>query len=398
MGRRWGIGLVVAVLASVSAPLLAPAVASPTVSTHGYLALVGTLHGHSGYSDGYPGSTPATYYASAKAYGNDFMSGSEHSDTLDVPIVANDECLTGLNILNCLLADPVKPLNSFRKWKATAEYARAATTSTFTGLRAFEWTSDRFGHINVYFSTYKTNAKIDGGYLLMNFFYSWLTRPLALGGGADGLATFNHPGDKSLVDGDPGFNWNDFAYVAKADDRMVGIELYNTASEYGTSHGGTDPAEGYYVHALDKGWHLGAVGAEDLGHHTGDNWGGPQWAKTVILSTGRDPGAMKAAMYARRFYAIRHPGIQLDFTVDNAVMGSRLTRAVGAPLIVSGGTTVPGGAIELVTSGGVIAAVSSDPLLVSIPASAAQRYYFIRVRDASGEPVAYSSPVWVSVS
>jgi hypothetical protein len=398
MGRFRGVRIfIIAVAAVGAASALAPAATASPIDTHGYLALVGTLHGHSGYSDGYPGSIPATYYASAKAYGNDFMSGSEHSDNADLPIVANDECLTGVVILSCLLADPVKPLNSFRKWAATAEYARAATTSTFTALRGFEWTSDRFGHINVYFSTHDANAKIDGGYALMNSFYSWFTRPVALGGGADGLATFNHPGDKSLADGDPGFNWNDFAYNAKAADRMVGIELYNTASEYGTSHGGTDPAEGYYAHALDKGWYLGAIGAEDLGHHRGDNWGGPQWAKTVVLASDRSAGAMKAAMYARRFYAIRRPGIQLDFTVDGFLMGTRLTRAAGAPLAVSAATNLAGATLELVTSGGAsIATGSGGVLSASPPAAVAQHYYFVRVRDASGEPVAYSSPIWVT--
>ena len=60
----------------------------------------------------------------------------------------------------------------------------------------------------------------------MNTFYSWLTR-------SDGIATFNHPGDKSLSTDDPGFNWNDFAYVPAADDQMVGIEVYNSAKDYG---------------------------------------------------------------------------------------------------------------------------------------------------------------------
>jgi hypothetical protein len=264
-------------------------------------------------------------------------------------------------------------------------------------LRGFEWTSDRFGHINVYFSSNDANAKADGGYVAMNSFYSWFTRPVLLGGGADGLATFNHPGDKSLAAGDPGFNWNDFAYNPRADDRMVGIELYNTASEYGISHGGTDPAEGYYAHALDKGWHLGAVGAEDLGHHRGDNWGGPEWAKTVILATGRSATALKAAMHARRFYAVRHPGIQLDFTIDGRVMGSRLSRLGGAPLSVAGATNVAGATIELVTSGGVTVATGvAGVLSTSTLTAAAHRYYFIRVRDASGEPVAYSSPIWVT--
>ena len=173
--------------------LVAPAAQAATPTP-----LVGSLHEHSGYSDGWPGSRPATYYASGKAFGLDFMSGSEHSDNADLPLVASDYCLDPLVAPQCALADPVNPLDSFRKWDATLEQARAASTPTFTAFRGFEWTSDRYGHINVYFSRNDANAKGDGGYATMDAFYSWFTRASALGGGADGLATFNHPGAKSL--------------------------------------------------------------------------------------------------------------------------------------------------------------------------------------------------------
>src|SRR2546426_7171639 len=36
---------------------------------------VGSLHEHSGYSDGWPGSRPQTYYDSGRNFGLDFMSG-----------------------------------------------------------------------------------------------------------------------------------------------------------------------------------------------------------------------------------------------------------------------------------------------------------------------------------
>jgi hypothetical protein len=102
-------------------------------------------------------------------------------------------------------------------------------------------------------------------------------------------------------------------------------------------------------------------------------------------------------MHARRFYAVRHPGIQLDFTIDGRVMGSRLSRLAGAPLSVAGATNVAGATIELVTSGGVTVATGvAGVLSTSTLTAAAHRYYFIRVRDASGEPVAYSSPIWVT--
>src|SRR5262245_418414 len=119
--------------------------------------LVGSLHEHSAYSDGWPGSRPYDYYASGRNHGLDFMGGSDHSDTLGIPASASGYCLDQSNPLavtqpGCLMADTVNPSDSFRKWDATEEQAAAASSPSFTAFRGFEWTSDRFGHINVYFS------------------------------------------------------------------------------------------------------------------------------------------------------------------------------------------------------------------------------------------------------
>jgi predicted metal-dependent phosphoesterase TrpH len=379
--RRASLLATFAVVAAIAAVLSAPAGATTTQP------YVGSLHEHSGYSDGWPGSTPRTYYNSGRSFGLDFMSGSEHSDNADLPIVASEYCLDPVVVPTCALADTVNPLDSFRKWDATLEQAHTATTPGFTAFRGFEWTSDRFGHINVYFSTNDANAKVDGGYATVDTFYSWLGRAASLGGGSDGLATFNHPGAKSLDDSDPGFNWNDFAYVPAADNHMVGIEVFNDHQDYGAA---------YYAHALDKGWHLGAVGAEDLGHRYSDDWGGPSWAKTVMLAEDRSAPALKAAMLARRFYAIRRPGISLTFTADGRPMGSRITRTEGKKTKIAATISDPTVRLQLITSGGRVLAQGLGSLSVSPKASAADRYYFVRALDATGSPIAYSSPVWVT--
>ena len=308
------------------------------------LTLVGSLHEHSAYSDGWPGSRPYDYYVSGRNHGLDFMGGSDHSDTLGVPISASSYCLDESDPAaalqpGCLLADTVNPADSFRKWDATEEQAAAASAPGFTAFRGFEWTSDRFGHINVYFSSHYRNAKDDGGYVTMATFYSWLTLPAALGGGSDGIATFNHPGDKKLSTSDPGFNWDDFAYVPAADDQMVGIETFNSASDFGSPGVHSGPPEGWYARALDRGWHVGAVGAEDLGHHIGDDWGGPGQAKTVVLSAGRSPAAIEDAMRARHFYAVGGPQWRLSFSVNGAGMGSRLALGAGSRLTIKSALT-----------------------------------------------------------
>jgi hypothetical protein len=354
---------------------------------------VGSLHEHSGYSDGYPGSRPADYFTSGKGFGLDFMGGSDHSDTLALPIVASDYCLDEdtSDLRGCALADPVNPAESLSKWDATATQAAAASDDSFTAFRGFEWTSDRFGHISVFFSSNYTNAKTDTGYGVMDAFWQWLALRPELGGGGDGLAVFNHPGSKKLSEQDPGFNWNDFAYVPAVDSRVVGIEVFNDHNDF-------DP---WYPRALDKGWHVGAIGAEDLGHRKSDDWGGPGWAKTVIDAPDRSAASLKTAMLARRFYAIRRPGLGLSYTVDGEPMGSRLEPDAGDRLQVEahylGDAGAPHATLDLVTSGGDVVRSATDTLGLRRRASENEPWYFVRA-SVDGVPVAYSSPVWVEAA
>jgi hypothetical protein len=369
--------------------------------------LLGSMHEHSAYSDGWPGSRPYDFYLSGRNHGLDFMGGSDHSDTLGVPVSASGYCLDPSDpaaVLQpgCLLADTVNPEDSFRKWPATEEQAAAASSPGFTAFRGFEWTSDRFGHINVYFSSHYRNAKVDGGYVTMATFYSWLTSPAALGGGSDGIATFNHPGDKKLADQDPAFNWDDFAYVPAADDQMVGIETFNSGSDFGSPFVHDGPAEGWYARALDRGWHVGAVGAEDLGHHFGDDWGGPSQAKTVVLSAGRSPAAIEDAMRARHFYAVSGPQWRLSFGVNGAQMGSRLAPGTGSRLTIKSalsrtdGTPVQEAHLDLITSEGrQVGSFDGTGFTAHRPAASDEDWYFVRA-EVGGKVVAYSTPVWIS--
>ncbi len=369
-----------ALLAALVLAATVVAVVHPSASAETYQHLVGSIHEHSGYSDGYPGTTPVTYYSRGRAAGLDFMGGTEHSDNLDIPLTLSEAC-AGQLLLQCI----GNTRDHLRKWPAIADHARRQSTATFTAFRGFEWTSDRFGHINVLFSQNKTNAKIDGGYVTMDTFWKWLSTPAAQAGGSDGVGVFNHPGAKKLLD-EPAVNWNDFAYVPTADHQMAGIEVYNDDDHFGD----------FLSRALDKGWHVGPVGAEDLHGEPGrSDYGAARWAKTVILSNDRSAAGLRAAMLDRRFYATkRNDGLRLDFSIDDAPMGSRLQRAGGSPLHVVASTNRPSAVVELVTSGGQVVG-SGASIDTTLPSSAAQRYYFMRVRDGS-EVIAYSAPIWVT--
>lgn len=396
-------------LALLAAVLGTPAVGAPAAGAaeDGLRPIVGALHEHSAYSDGWPGTRPADYYASAARFGLGFLGGGEHSDNLALPTVLSEACVGGgrggdgeVLAAQCLLADQVNPGDSLRKWDAMGEQAAAATAAQpgFAGFRGFEWSSNRFNHLNVYFSRNYTSAYSDGGMADMGSFWSWFTRAPSLGGGSDGLGTFNHPGAKQ-TEPLPGRDWEDFRHVAAADERMVGIEVFNDRKEYGSA-GGPYP-EGSYVRALDRGWHVGAIGAEDLGHRKPplDDWGGPGWAKTVVLAPEATPAAIRSALLARSFYATG-PGegaLRLELTVDGERMGARLERATGARLAVAAGVSDPAVTLELVTSGGRVVARGGDSLRARRRAATDERWYFVRARRGE-QIVGYSSPVWVQAA
>jgi hypothetical protein len=259
---------------------------------------------------------------------------------------------------------------------------RAASNAAFTAFRGFEWTSDRFGHINVYFSRQAVNAKLDGGYAAMDAFWSWFARAPHLGGGGDGLATSTTPTTRSSPTSIPGRNWNDFAYVPAADDRMVGVELFN---------GGSRRYESWYVRALDKGWHVGAVGAEDS---HGPSWATPNLAKTVLIARDRSPGALYEAMYARRMYAQLDADARIELTAAGQPMGSRIARPTGAQVVILASVTAADAAVtklELVSNGGAVVATSAGPeLAYQATSSTAERWYFCASPPTSAAASAWS--------
>lgn len=395
-----------------------PAPAEPVDWHHA----VGALHNHSGYSDGAPGTTPRDYYRAGRAQGLDFMGGAEHSDNSAIPLTVDDGCLSP-GFPDCVAygEDGADRLNSLRKWEATAEQAAAASANGYAAFRGFEWTSDRFGHVNVFFSQHNLNAKTGPGYALsMELFWNWLATDAAIGGGADGLAVFNHPGRedaahvllKNLGQGDMAYVFNDFEYRVAVADRVVGLEVFGKGSHYDESCVAdglcTAGPNSYLAYALAKGWHLGPISGED--HHD-VNWALPGLPKTVaLLPTGDTTSEqVRDAMLQRRFYAVaqHYNDVRLEFGVAESAegpitfpMGSRVqsgSAAVG--LVVTLGATpgVSNPTVELVGAAGITTLTMDGErgsLQVSVPPTG-EDFYFVRV-SADGKPLAYTAPVWVS--
>lgn len=273
---------------------------------------VGAVHEHSSYSDGDPAMIPADYFGAAKWGHNampdggdtgvklDFMFSSEHSDNAQIPITTSADCLTP-RVLEC---QHLEHNDDYWKWPATLRQAREATGGDFTAMRGFEYTNDYFNHINVYFSTNFVNVKIDGSYASMDIFYDWLREPVAEGGGADGLITFNHPGgEPNLTPFDGGMphnevlaqfpgraNWDNYAHVPDLDERVAGMEV----------NGGDDIA--WFVTALTNGWHIGPVAAEDEHQR---KWSSSAEGKTLLLTRGRSYQDYYWALSQHRSVAVK---------------------------------------------------------------------------------------------
>jgi hypothetical protein len=334
------------------------ATSDPSPATAPLVQRVGALHEHSSYSDGDPSAIPADYFAAGRTGHNvadaggdtgvklDFMFSSEHSDNTQIPITTAAVCVdpaSGQFLVDCFQG---LDMDHYWKWPATLRQAREGTApdGSFTAARGFEWTNDYFNHLGVYFSTNFSNVKVDGSYASMDFFWDWIREPVTKGGGADGLVVFNHPGgDPHLTPFDAGFphtkvlaqipgggNWNDLAYVPDMDGNVAGMEVNSG-----------DDIE-WYVKALAKGWHIGAVAAED--EHQRE-WATSSDGKTLIFTRGTSARDYYWAMKNHRTIAVRSPLVRgapgskaIVPTIEYWANGPTFTDAASVPL----GSTVTG--------------------------------------------------------
>lgn len=366
-----------AAAAMIAAPLLA---AGPAASVTAYVPFSGGVHFHSAYSDGAARSRPIDVLRAGSAAGMDFMFVTEHSEWLRLPVEADSSCLTGGRPpQDCLITTP----DGLDKWNAQAQAGALAESEApgFLALRGFEWSSPLQGHVGVLLGSNVEDAYTDGGVATMEGLYRWLTRPAALGGGGDALATFNHPGREAG-------KFETFRYAPDADAQMVGLEIFNRANDYSAE----------LANALEAGWHVGAVGAVD---EHGPAWGRSDRARTIVLAPIGAPwnaATVRDALAARRFYASQDADLVVTLDADGAPMGSRLTHPAGSPLMIAVSATDPGGVavstIEMISATGTVAFAGPATTAV-VAATGGETWHFFRITLANGKK-AYPSPVWVT--
>ena len=246
--RRGAAGLAAPfAIGSTSADTHDASIAAPYDDTP-YRPRVGDLHSHTAYSDGAPDTRPADTYDAGRDGGLDFKAVTDHSEWLAAPVHGDTNCLdpTTDRLPTDCVTSPTDDPDALRKWAETREQAAAATTDDYLALPGFEWSSPYQGHVVVHGTDNYVTA-IETGGATMHGFWEWFTHDPALGGGADGIAFFAHPGREPET-------FEDFRYVPEAADRVVGCEVFNRDDDY---------FETGLARALDAGWRVGAVGSTD---------------------------------------------------------------------------------------------------------------------------------------
>jgi hypothetical protein len=223
-------------------------------------------------------------------------------------------------------------------------------------MRGFEWTTGTIGHVNVWF----TETWIDSAVTLgiesprglnalfeqlpdpvgpagaalapvvgqlpeiatMDLFYDWLQadpKSAPFGGGADGIAGFNHPNEYG--------NFESFKFVPELVSRIVSCEALNMDRDFlfwGHDQGMPEPLNA----CLNAGWRVGMLGVSDE-HY--DKWGekrarGGLW---IDQGDGLTRNGVRKAMEARRMFATFEHGLRLDAAANGVQMGREVPHTSG---------------------------------------------------------------------
>ncbi|MBS3941143.1 MAG: PHP domain-containing protein [Actinobacteria bacterium] len=326
----------------------------------GRFAIQADMHNHSHHSDG--SGDPGNAYASMRDHGLDAAALTDHA-TLSwgaMGSVTDPACAA-------IDGDPVDGQDGAcrslagldeARWERTRGLAAAHDQpGSFAAMHGFEWSSPLLGHINVWDSQRWIDplhtAGVDASGFGVHFrqgmdeldafleqgleevarlretsepvaelldtvlrgdplgtgmlpFYEWLvgdpSTPV-VGGGADGIASFNHPGRE------PG-RFSRFRYHPRAAERIVAMEILNRDEDY-LFEGHHDGQPSPLVECLNAGWRVGLIGVTD---EHGTDWGNPAHGKgrAGLWVPELSRGGVRDALSRRHAYATFEAGLRLD--------------------------------------------------------------------------------------
>ena len=366
-----------------------------TVGKTTYQLYFGQLHSHTQYSDGSGTLDSAlSYIRSLPASANvQFVAFTDHSNYFDSKNAPNVEAA----LYDTTLVKDSDASHSWKTYKDTIAQFNKDNAGDMVAIGGFEMTwSGGPGHINTFNTpgivsrnnSTLNNKTADAG---MKAYYALLSQAE----GKNSISQFNHPGTTFG-------NFKDFNYWDPViGSRMYMVEVGNGEGQIGA--GGYYPSYEQYIMALDKGWHLAPTNNQD--NHKG-KWGNANDARDVILTDSFTEEGIYAAIRALRMYATEDKNLELTYTVNGLMMGSRITE-VPDKLNIEVTVNDPDASdsiakVEVVANSGKVAytwdnaaQLKSGKLSVTLDPS--YSYYFIRVTQKDGD-LAVTSPVWVGES
>ena len=354
----------------------------------------GQLHSHTQYSDGAGSLESALAYIKALPDNAnvDFVAFTDHSNYFDSKNNPNVEAA----LYDMSLVNDSDPSHSWATYKNTVAAFNAANVGKMVAIAGFEMTwSGGPGHINTFNTpgivsrnnTTLNNKTKDAG---LQAYYKLLSQKE----GANSISQFNHPGTTFG-------NFIDFGYWdAVVDTRMYMVEVGNGEGQIGA--GGYYPSYEQYIMALDKGWHVAPTNNQD--NHKG-RWGNANDARDVILTDDFTESGIYAALRARRMYATEDKNLEIDYTVNDNMMGSIIDVPEKLNFEISFNDpdrTDSIAKVELVVNSGKVAytwnsAADLAKGSVSVELAPEYTYYFVRVTEGDGD-LAVTAPVWVGES
>ena len=366
-----------------------------TVGKTTYQPYFGQLHSHTQYSDGSGTLDSAlSYIRSLPDSANvQFVAFTDHSNYFDSKNDPNVEAA----LYDTTLVKDSDASHSWKTYKDTIAQFNEDNAGSMVAIGGFEMTwSGGPGHINTFNTpgivsrNNKTlnNKTDDAG---MKAYYALLSQTE----GANSISQFNHPGTTFG-------NFKDFSYWNPViDSRMYMVEVGNGEGQIGA--GGYYPSYEQYIMALDKGWHLAPTNNQD--NHQG-KWGNANDARDVILTDNFTEEGIYDAIRALRMYATEDKNLELGYTVNGLMMGSRIETVPGKldieVSVYDPDRTDSIAKVEVVVNSGKVAHVWDDPAefksgTLSVTLAPEYSYYFIRVTQKDGD-LAVTSPVWVGES
>jgi hypothetical protein len=327
------------------------------ITIGGYNVYYGSLHNHTGYSDGQ--GTPTQAYQYAREVGlQDFFGLSDHGELL-----------------------------SSTEWNNIKSAANAANQEgVYTTFYGFEWSSFwSYGHVSVFNTTDYCGYPAVGSF---NSLLTWINS-------RNGIAFFNHPGYDNLA-------YTEFDHFTDPpSSKFVGIELWNDHDGFSTYYYNdgfysNDGNKGYYDEALIRGWKIGASGSDD--NHTA-TWGTATPMRMAVLAPANTRTDIMNALIARRFYSTIDKNLGLSFKINGFEMGSSVP--AGNCNVVIEATDADNEIftqIQLIKNGTVINTwliYDAAPVYSYNLTSVNGDYYYTKVTQSDGNE-AISSPVFIT--